>query len=234
MHFRVENDFWKLFPGAAIGVVLVEGIDNGLDASAQTAILLEQQARETASRLGDADLAIHPDIAPWRAAYATFGVKPNKYRSSIESLLRSARNGNVRSINPLVDLYNIVSLRYVLPCGGEDMAAVQGSIRLTRAQGGEPFVPLGSLDEQPPTPGEVIYRDDAGVICRAWNWREAERTKLTPATTSAFLCLETLPELGYERLRKACDDLGSMIVIYLGGQCSLHILDRENSEISVA
>lgn len=233
MHFHIEEDFWALFPGAVIGIVVARGLDNSGDAGSLTAALLEAQVQEAAGRLGDDDIATHPAIAPWRSAYAAFGVKPNKYRSSIEALLRSARNGSVRNINPLVDLYNCVSLKYFLPCGGEDLQAVQGDIRLTRAAGGEHFVPLGSEEEQPPQAGEVIYRDDAGVICRSWNWREAERTKLTRTTTSAFLCIEALPELGKDRLEGACQELAALVTEKLGGKAQINVLDREHYEVQI-
>lgn len=233
-HFRIDNSFWDLFPGTTIGIVHVRGINNTADPADTTATMLADQAREAAARLGEADIATHPAITPWRAAYSAFGVKPNKFRSSIESLLRSARNDNVRSINPLVDIYNTVSLKHFLPCGGEDLSAVQGDIRLTRAEGGEHFVPLGSDDEQPPIPGEVIYRDDTGVICRSWNWREADRTKLTQSTKDAFLCIEALPELGLDRLKEACNDLSSLVIRFLGGEAQLYIIDESHTDVELA
>src|SRR3982750_3018690 len=109
MDFRVEEDFWALFPEARIGVVVARGIDNEA-ASSEAARLLSQSVEQVSTTLQDPslDMATHPAVAPWREAYLAFGVKPNKYRSSIENLLRSARTGNVRSINPLVDLYNSV------------------------------------------------------------------------------------------------------------------------------
>ena len=171
-------------------------------------------------------------IAPWRQAYQRFGVKPSKYRSSIESLLRSARAQRIRGVNPLVDLYNTVSLTHLLPCGGEDLAAVRGDIRLERASGGEHFVPLGAQATEPPQPGEVIYRDDAGVICRCWNWREADRTKLTPATTDAFLCIEALPPSGEPQLRAACAELATLAHTQLGARTTVELLSRERPMIA--
>ena len=182
MRFVVRDDFWQLFPDALVGVVIARELDNTQVERPDIAALLSNAAAHAAVDLGD-DIAAHPAIAPWRRAYQTFGVKPSKYRSSIESLLRSARAQRIRSVNPLVDLYNTVSLTHLLPCGGEDLAAVRGDIRLELASGGEHFVPLGSQEAEPPQAGEVIYRDDAGVICRCWNWREADRTKLVPIPT---------------------------------------------------
>jgi DNA/RNA-binding domain of Phe-tRNA-synthetase-like protein len=216
MAFVIEEDFWDLFPSAMIGTVVVRGIDNRRNPDA-AAELLERQIAETAKSLADAEFPSLPAVAPWRAAYQAFGVKPSKYKSSIENLLRSAASGRLRSINPLVDLYNVVSLKHRLPCGGEDLAAIEGPIRLTRAAGGEHFVPLGGNEEEPPPSGVVIYRDDLGVICSCWNWREADRTKLTETTTDAFLCIEALPPATESDVSAACGELAALVVDHLGG-----------------
>ncbi len=230
--FTIEPPFWSLFPDARVGVVVVRGVDNARSADASAALLADAVAG-AARTVGDADIATYPAIAPWREAYRAFGVKPAKQRSSIENLLRSAVAGNVRSINPLVDLYNAVSLRHLLPCGGEDLHAIAGDIRLTRAAGGEQFVPLGSAEPQPPQPGEVIYHDDTGVICRAWNWREAERTKLTERTTDAFLCIETLPPTDEATLRAACTALAMLVTDHLSGTSAIHLTTMQHPEINM-
>lgn len=230
-HFVVEPPFWSLFPTARIGVVVARGVDNTRHADA-CATLLRDAMAEAARRIGEADMATHPAVAPWREAYRAFGIKPAKQRSSIENLLRSAVAGTLRSINSLVDLYNTVSLQHLLPCGGEDLHAIRGAIRLTRAVGGEAFVPLGSAEPQPPQPGEVIYRDDSGVICRAWNWREAERTKLTERTTEAFLCIEALPPTDAPALAAACAALAALVAEHLGGTSALHFLSIAQPEMT--
>ena len=228
--FHVDPSFWALFPEAVIGVVVARNLDNHRRPE-HCGALLEVAARAAAARLGDEDLATHPAVAPWRNAYRAFGAKPAKFRSSIENLLRSARSGTIRTINPLVDLYNTVSLRHFLPCGGEDLAAIAGSLVLTRAAGGQPFVPLGMSEEQPPQPGEVIYRDEAGVICRCWNWREADRTKLTPATTDAFLCIEGMPHAGVSEVQAACEDLAELVREHLGAVTLTRILRAGDGEL---
>ena len=115
-------------------------------------------------------------------------------------------------------------MKHRLPCGGEDLAAVQGPIRLTLAVGDEFFVPLGGSKAEPPPPGAVIYRDDIGVICSCWNWREADRTKLTEQTTDAVLVIEALPPTDEAALRAACDELADLITQHLGGTAAVHII----------
>jgi DNA/RNA-binding domain of Phe-tRNA-synthetase-like protein len=221
--FTIEEPFRGLFPEALIGIVVASGIDNRRAEEEARAELAAAVAQVTPAIDGH-ELAAHPAVAPWREAYRRFGVKPSRHRSSIEGLLRSVPAGGPRSINPLVDLYNAVSLRHMLPCGGEDLAAVRGDMRLTLAAGGESFVPRGSAEESPPLPGEVVYADDAGIICRAWNWREAERTKLTPETTRAVLVIEALPPRTAGDLLAACGDLAESVSNHLGASCRIALL----------
>lgn len=233
MNFVIDQDFWELFPDATIGVVIARGIDNQAAADTTIGALLAAAVTDAASRLGEADLATHPAIAPWRDAYRRFGVKPAKFRSSIENLLRSARGQGVREINPLVDLYNSVSLTHWLPCGGEDLRSVRGDIHLTRSNGSEHFVPLGSTEAQSPQVGEVLYRDDEGVLCRCWNWREAERTKLTPDTTDAVLVIEGLSEMGRAAVETACTELARLIQQHLGAHTSIEILSAARPAVAL-
>lgn len=227
-----DDRFWTLFPDALIGTIVARGIDNGRNGEV-CAALLQSRVEKVAGDLADAEIGSLPTIVPWRNAYQAFGVKPSRVKSSIESLLRSAKTGRLRSINPLVDLYNTASLTYHLPCGGEDLAQIAGPIRLTRAIGNEPFVPLGGNESEPPPAGAVIYRDELGVICSCWNWREADRTKLTDATTDAFLCIEALPPTSLETLRSALDDLGSLITEHLGGTVTIEVIERSRPAITV-
>lgn len=227
MRLMVTDAFWDLFPTARIGLVIAQGVDN-TRAAEPAAALLAAQVAASAAALAGADMATHPAVAPWRAAYAQFGAKPARFRSSIESLLRSAQSGRLRSISPLVDLYNAVSLRHQLPCGGEDLGAIVGDVALTRARGGEPFRTIGADADDPPPAGEVIYADAAGAICRCFNWREADRTKLTEATSDALLVVETLGSHAPGQLEAALADLADHIAAHLGGRLRTAILSRES------
>jgi DNA/RNA-binding domain of Phe-tRNA-synthetase-like protein len=220
---RVDADVWELAPKTAVGLVVARGIDNRRHAAGCAAVLAAAVAAVAAGPWPD-EVAAHPAVAPWRAMYAAFGAKPSKFRSGIEALLRSARSGRLASVNPLVDLYNAVSLRHGLPVGGEDLALVRGDLVLGRAVGGEDFLPLGGDGPAPPAPGEVIWRDDAGAVCRCWNWREAARTALSSDTRDAVLVVEALGPDAAARARAAADDLAAGITERLGGACAVHLL----------
>jgi DNA/RNA-binding domain of Phe-tRNA-synthetase-like protein len=156
-------------------VVVAEGVRNGTSDAASEALLAEAERGARESGLERA--ADDPRIAAWRAAFSRFGSKPSRYPCSAESLLARVLKGEpLPRINALVDTYNAVSLRYVIPVGGEDLDRLVGDLRLTR----EPD-------------GEVVWRDDEGITCRRWNWRQEPRTRLTEATNRAFFVFDQLP-----------------------------------------
>lgn len=172
-------------------------------------------------------------IKVWREAFQKFKTKKGE-RSSIEALLKRVHNGNhLGTINPLVDIYNCISLRYALPCGGEDIDTFDGDIRLTKAAGNEDFVTLGSDKSESPYEGEIIYKDNGGAICRCWNWRESVRTMLTENTKNAFMCIELVDEKRTEEFENALIDLAKAVQDNLGATCKTSILDINNKKITI-
>jgi DNA/RNA-binding domain of Phe-tRNA-synthetase-like protein len=233
MKFSATPEFFSLFPDARIVLLIASGVDNHPKGEAEVARLLSEAQASAVTRLGGSPLVEHPRVLCWREAYRAFGAKPKDYPSSIENLLRRALKGEpLRSINPLVDLYNVVSLTHLLPAGGEDLDAIAGDVVLTRASSEEPKVKLlGEAEERSPKPGEVIYKDDRGAICRRWNWKEADRTKLTDETRNAVLVLEAIPPITTEELEAAAHELARRIEDHCGGSVAEELVDRERPEV---
>lgn len=154
------------------------------------------------------------DFTAWHEAFRWFGSKPKKYRCAAEALLlRVTGGGTIPSILPLVDLYNAFSIRSGLPIGGDDLSGVQGDVLLTFASGEESFVEASGR-ESSPRRGEVIYRDDAHVLCRRWNWRESAATLLAEGTREAILYVESLA--GGDALDETLGDLAAALRESLG------------------
>ncbi|MDO9509625.1 MAG: phenylalanine--tRNA ligase beta subunit-related protein [Thermovirgaceae bacterium] len=223
--FLIEEKVFELFPQTRVCGLVIENMDNGIPWDGT--VILGQACQEVAIRLGETPFAESPFFAPWRAAFKLFGA-PKGYRSSVEALAKRAVKGSCpSSINPLVDLYNVTSLKFLFPCGAEDLDAVVGDVRLRPAGGGEPFLPLGAEEDDPPREEEMVYIDDAGAICRCWNWREADRTKLTRGTKRALLCMESLAPERDEEMRKALAFIDETIRKSLGAATTPFWLDSE-------
>lgn len=213
----VEPEFWELFPEGQINLLELRGIDNHPVDSVTEFNELLQNAEKDAQQFITADVFSENEVvAQWRQALRKFKTKKGA-RSSIEALLKRISQGHqFTSINPLVDFYNSVSMKYAVPTGGEDIDQIKGAMHLGLAQGGESFWPLGAEEDAPALPGEMIYYDDEGAICRSLNWREAKRTMLTEQTQNAILVMESVNEQQAQRATTAMNGLEQLTTKYFG------------------
>ncbi len=229
----VTKEVFAKFPNYIRGVVVARGVNNQGENQKLIGLLreVEQGATRDASLL---EIKSHPRIASWRQAYADFGVNPNKFYCSIESLGRRARRGDqLPYINTLVALFNYFSLKHMVPSGGDDLDSVDGNLCLTLAKGDEPFTPLGSEVIEHPAPGEVIYVDDNKVMCRCWNWRQGDQTKLTPATSNVAINVDCLPPVLRGEAEAITRELADLVQEFCGGMISYLFLDASKSEVEV-
>lgn len=159
-------------------------------------------------------------LTQWAEMFKRFGAKLKRTPCSADALRkRVQRDGTMAAIDPIVDLYNAVSIRFAIPVGGENVAAYVGNPQLTRADGSESFdvYKEGVLSHESPEPGEVVWRDNAGVTCRRWNWRQGVRTRLSIEQTQMWFVLERLPAMPLEALQHAGDMLEQGILQMMPG-----------------
>lgn len=202
----VGEEIWGLRPDYEVLILTAEGLVGGPSDGESSRWLAEAAAKAP-------DPGSDAHVAAWRDAYQAFGAKPKRTRPSVDALLRRAGTG-LPQVNRVVDAYNSVSVSHVLPVGGEDMDAYDGPPRLIRAQGGEPFDTSanGERVTELAGDGEVVWRDDIGVTCRRWNWRQCYRTRITEATGNAFFVLERLAPHPVGQLHAAAEALTEHLV----------------------
>jgi DNA/RNA-binding domain of Phe-tRNA-synthetase-like protein len=209
----VSDEVRALAPGFTHVAVEAHELVNGPSTEASSA-LLDDAVRRLAVRLDGRAPHEDPHMAAWRAAYTAFGSKPSRTRNSAEALARRAlTDAGLPRINVLVDLYNAVSVAHLVPVGGEDLDLIQGGMSLVRASGEEDFVTVAGGEEtvEHPDAGEVVWRDEAGVTCRRWNWRQGPRTRLTEQTTSGVFLLESLAPMPVAEVRTAAAELAELL-----------------------
>src|SRR3989338_7560223 len=234
MRFRIDNQIFERFPGLNVGVIGAKGVNNsGVIAEVREKIRGEE-ARIKAN-FNTETLSQNPKIDVWRKTYSAFGAKPKENKSSAENLYRLVLNGiSLRHINNLVDIYNFVSLKHMLPIGGEDTDKIQGNVFLTFTVENEaPVLLLGDKEPRPPHLGEVIYKDYISTICRRWNWREADRTKLTEETKNCILVIEGLPPVIREEIENATKELRELVQKFCSGDIIYTVLDEDKNEFNL-
>ena len=209
----VDPAVFDLRPDYRALLLTADGLHGGESDPISERVLAEAEA--TARRLlGGRQPEQLPHPAAWRDAYRAFGAKPQRTRPSVEALLRRLDQGGLPRIDRITDVYNAVSISHLLPIGGEDRAAYVGPPRLLRADGGEPFDTTagGEPAVEHPDISEVVWRDDTGVTCRRWNWRQCTRTRITTGTGSALFILDALDPLTDDALHAAADALTAALL----------------------
>lgn len=202
---QVSPEVTRLAPGFRALSITVEAAP--LIHPEATDAAMERAARVLAGN-GPAWADAH--LAAWAEVFRGFGAKPQRTPCSAEALRkRFQRDGKLPSIDPVVNLYNAISLEFAVPVGGENLAAYNGTPRLVIADGSEAFdtVKDGQPSNESPEPGEVIWRDDSGVTCRRWNWRQGVRTRLDAGARHMWFVLESLPQMPFDALHEAGERL---------------------------
>lgn len=203
MFFSVEDKLYSIFPGLEIGVLVCE-IENKRYGEDRLEAILE----DIRTNFPYTNPQGHPHIKVWREAYNKLGISASKYYSSIESLLRRVlKGGPFPRISPVVDLYNEISLKYLVPMGGHAITPIEGDISLCFAEGNETFIPMDGGEPENIEKGEVVYKDEKEVLTRRWVWRQCNKDKVTVDTTSLFIPIDVMEGLPEGLCVKIMDDM---------------------------
>jgi DNA/RNA-binding domain of Phe-tRNA-synthetase-like protein len=189
MEFRHADEIWRDFPDLVPGVVFTDGITADVSVTDSVARYCDI-ARDRLAGGGESEF---PEIQAWRRAFARMGLKPTQYRCASESLLRRFRKeGSLPSLHPLVDLCNAISLAFAIPVAALDVAQVAGDLEVRYATGAEEYLTFAG-DVEHPSPGEVIFADQAGQAhARRWTNRQSGRSAVRDSTTKVLIVAEAL------------------------------------------
>jgi len=195
----VTTEIWERFPEYRALSVVVRDFETDVEARIP-AIALRPPAW------------MDEHLAAWKNAFREFGANPKKTPCSVEALWkRVEKSGVLPSIHPVVDWYNALSIHFGACFGGEDLDRYEGLPRLILARGDEPFdtVRDGAAVIERPEAGEVVWRDDRGVTCRRWNWRQCKRTAVVPGSRNFWFVIDRLPPMPVAELMRAGEELVS-------------------------
>jgi len=223
--FLYDQPVVTTFANLAGGFITGRGLKNGPTTPEVLALYTAEQ-KKVIEQIGTTPLSELPTLAGWRAAFRQFGVDPTGYRSAAEALLRRlTKKGDIPSINMLVDLCNMVSIRYGIPVAAIDTRHVSLPITVRFARGDETFVNLNQSEADHPAEGEVIFTDEKDVvIARRWCWRQSEESAAREETTDLLVTVEAQNSGGTDLVRSAVNDLQVLLSTHLGGEYSSFFL----------
>lgn len=229
MSFRIAQDVFEQQPELYIGAVVVKGVDNTVDHPA-IAAFLDEQIEQLHGALSGLKVKEHPMILPFRAAFNALGYNPNKFMPSIEALASRIEKGKgMPHINPVVDLGNAISLKYLLPLGAHPLFELDEEIRFARE--GDVFRPFGAEADEQPDVGELIYANGSNVGTRRWIWRQSEYSKIERDTTEVFFPIDGFTFI-QDKVDAAVAELAAKCEEYFGVKPTVTgVVHRENPEL---
>ncbi len=230
MRYTFSPEFVAAFPAYIRFAIVAQDIDNS-GQSAELQQMLSQAAQAVRHDPALADLATHPTLAPWRAAFRSFGADPDEVMPSVQSLVTRARRvldadeALIPYHNPMVAISNYISLKHLIPSGTDDLGLVHGDIGLRVAKGNELFVGFASNRVERPTKGEVIFADKRKVMCRRWVWQQGVHTMVTPASCDITVNIDILPPFTRQYGQLIAGELAGLIRRFCGGRVDVYMLD---------
>ncbi len=217
----VHPEVWKKFPGMRILLVSGEGL---VSTEPIEALSKEYAAAQDAIT---PEMVDHPHIKAWQEAYTFAGMNHNKFPCSVAAMTkRIAKGGRVPSINPLVDLYNTVSLRNCTPLGGFNLDELEGTKQLRLTREGETFLALGAQAPEPVPAGEVCYSDENDIITRQFVWRQSGKGAMSPETKRFVIVSEILGALPDELLETVRSELVDGLARHFGVQATSEVVQE--------
>lgn len=233
MIVRCEPELFEMFPDASVHGVVIEGVAE-IDSAVAAPWKQKAIASVASSGFTSETVLESPAVKEWRNAFQRFGVKPSKYRSSIEQLYRRALKQEIIETSlPLVNLYCYVSLIEMVPMGAYDLEKVEGDIVIRLSKENETFLGIGDTTPLIANPGVVVYSDDGGIICWAWNHRDAARVSLSPNTNRAIFFADSSSHESESRAESAITLLAEAISATGPTQLKRFILNRANSTVDM-
>ena len=228
--FTVSEDIFAALPQYCLGVAAARGIDNRAP-SARIAALLDQEGQTFAETHDAAGLRELPGLRACREAFQALGMNPNKFLCSIEALSkRVCKGGGLPHINPLVDLGNALSLRYLLPMGAHDIDRLEDGLQVRLSTPEDHFLPMGEETPELLPAGEPVYVSGHTVKTRRWIWRQSDDGKITGETSHVFFPIDAFQDVNRGQALQARDELAALLREVFGCEVVTGFVDREHPE----
>ena len=109
-------------------------------------------------------------------------------------------------------------MNYRISIGAFDLANVKSPVVLKQAQGGEEITLI--MEEEPTIlkKGEIAYFDEKGPYNLDFNYRDAERTKVTEKTTDLIINVDGVYEANKSKVEQSLSEAVSLIQKFCGGE----------------
>ncbi len=192
--------------GALPHIIQVERPASGWPQLSDSEIAEREQAIRESTTLED--LRNEPNVRAYRDYYWSLGIDPTKKRPSAEALARRILQGKpLPRINPIVDIYILVSAEQLIAFGGYNgpaLASLGGNHRINfrPAKPGEEFLGIG-MKETMSLSGKEQVLASGDTVFALFPYRDSWQTRIRGDDEFAVFMLEQVPGISLESISAA-------------------------------
>ncbi|MDO4721144.1 MAG: phenylalanine--tRNA ligase beta subunit-related protein [Peptostreptococcaceae bacterium] len=225
---EIQEQVFDKLPQYCLGIILIDDVDNS-GSKPEISRRLKQEIRHFAEKYASVDLRELPAIKAYRTAFQLLGINPNKYPCSVEALAkRVQKNGSLPSINPIVDVGNAFSLKYLLPMGAHDITGVKNPMKIRFSTIHDHFLGIGENDPEKLEAGELIYVSGHTVRTRRWLWRQSEEGKITEKSRQIFFPIDGFADVNLKDVLEAQKEMELTLRSVFRRQVQTAFLSKKN------
>jgi len=231
MKFLIQKEVFKKFPNLIIAIPIIRGFDNS-KAKKESLKFLREQEKYLKRKFTLDNLHKDKRVTVYLEAFKKFGADPEKILPTHVAMAKRVLEGDqIPDINPLVNIYNGLSLHDLTPFGGENLDTLYGNFILSFAKGNEQWIGIGAQKSKSPKKGELVWGDDYDLSTRALNWRQCDRTKLTEKSQNGYFIMDGFAEVNEDIIKKAADNFIKTATKLTGGKATVLWLDKNHPEV---
>ena len=216
MRFGYDPALVEQFPTVVGGAIHAVGVTNGPSPAALVAAFEAEQPAVLA-RIGDNAALGDPDAHRLAAGVSRVRRRPDRLPIGRRGAPPTADQAGLDPVDQRArrPRQSRRASATALPVAVFDQRALTGGTTVRFAAGDETFTDLGSGEREAPEPGEVIFVDEAGLVCaRRWCWRQSAESASGPDTTEILVTVEGHHEGAHADIEAAIRDLETLIGTY--------------------
>jgi len=217
MHLVIDDAVREKF-GISVGIVEIQGVRQTESSEISKAIAEVEEAAK--SRYSIDEVKDIRTIRLQRDFFWRLGVDPTKVRPASEALLRRILlNKGLPRISPIVDAYNLASVKTLLTFSAFDLERIAPALSVRFSRAGEEVILIGDRKKKL-TGKELVLTDSAKILC-VYVHGDVDETKVTDSTADVLLVAYGIPGISNEELKAGAIVASDYINKFAGGEVVL-------------
>lgn len=231
MKYTVDPWVFEKNPDVCFGIIIGKNLNNSKTTKEDSKMLKDAEDL-IKEKFNQKNLKTQPQVASYREALRSVDINPNKYRNSVEAMIRRVyKSGSLPRINALVDVCNAVALKNIISLGGHNLDDIKDDLAVRLSKEGDKFLPFGEKEFEPVEPGELVFSSGNEVQTRQWLWRQSELGKINLDSKDIIFQLVGFEGEFYDNFENALKTLELLIEERFNGTYETYIVDQDNHSI---